>query len=349
MARLPYAVEPSAFDRDPAIDALVDEIRALGALADPRIDSDDWLGKAIAEIARPIDEATRSRPCAAATTTRSRPRCCALLRRLRLALALEGLGREFRAATARRGDRAARRRCGRAWRAFATTPAPTWRRCCATSCGRSSSYYEEVKQRAGVLDFLDLLLVARDLVRDHAAVRAELQQRFTHIFVDEFQDTDPLQAEILLLLAADDPAETDWRRARPLPGKLFIVGDPKQSIYRFRRADVALYQGVKRPAARVRRRAGASDGELSRDARNPGDVNAAFAPLMPSESPTQPAYVAADAVSRGLPRRSRDGRAAGARALRRTRLRHQVSDRRIAARRGRRASCDGWSRRADGR
>ena len=58
--------------------------------------------------------------------------------------------------------------------------------------------------------------------------------RFTCLFVDEFQDTDPLQAELLLLLAADDPAEREWTRVRPVPGKLFIVGDPKQSIYRFR-------------------------------------------------------------------------------------------------------------------
>jgi len=58
------------------------------------------------------------------------------------------------------------------------------------------------------------------------------------IFVDEFQDTDPLQAEILLLLSSASPAESDWQKVRPGPGKLFIVGDPKQSIYRFRRADV---------------------------------------------------------------------------------------------------------------
>ena len=105
--------------------------------------------------------------------------------------------------------------------------------------------YQELKIRAGRLDFLDLLLVARDLLRDRAEVRRELQGRFTHVFVDEFQDTDPLQAEILLLLAADDPVETDWTRARPVPGKLFLVGDPKQSIYRFRRADVGLYESVK--------------------------------------------------------------------------------------------------------
>ncbi len=105
--------------------------------------------------------------------------------------------------------------------------------------------YEELKRKTGQLDFLDLLLLTRDLVRGNARVRRELQQRFTHLFVDEFQDTDPLQAEILLLLADDDPEETDWRRARPLPGKLFLVGDPKQSIYRFRRADVVLYQEIK--------------------------------------------------------------------------------------------------------
>ena len=75
-------------------------------------------------------------------------------------------------------------------------------------------------------------------------MRASFQQRFKRIFVDEFQDTDPLQAEILLLLAADDPAADELAEIRPVPGKLFIVGDPKQSIYRFRRADVGIYRGV---------------------------------------------------------------------------------------------------------
>ncbi len=104
--------------------------------------------------------------------------------------------------------------------------------------------YEALKSRSGALDFLDLLLCARGLVRDSEAIRRQFQARFTHLFVDEFQDTDPLQAEILLLLAADDPAERDWRRTVPTKGKLFIVGDPKQSIYRFRRADVGIYKEV---------------------------------------------------------------------------------------------------------
>ena len=105
--------------------------------------------------------------------------------------------------------------------------------------------YERAKARAGQLDYLDLLLKVRDLLVRDAAVRAHLQARFTHILVDEFQDTDALQIEILLLLAAENPDDSDWRRLRPAPGKLFLVGDPKQSIYRFRRADIVLYQDVR--------------------------------------------------------------------------------------------------------
>jgi ATP-dependent exoDNAse (exonuclease V) beta subunit len=105
--------------------------------------------------------------------------------------------------------------------------------------------YEDLKRRSGRLDFLDLLLLARDLIRDDDGMRAGFQRRFTHIFVDEFQDTDPLQAEILLLLAGADPAVRKWREIEPAPGKLFLVGDPKQSIYRFRRADVGLYLEVR--------------------------------------------------------------------------------------------------------
>ncbi len=104
--------------------------------------------------------------------------------------------------------------------------------------------FEDLKRQAGMLDFQDQLFRARDLVRGHAAVRQYLQQRFTHFYIDEFQDTDPVQAELFLLLAADDPQETDWRRVRPQPGKLFLVGDPKQSIYKFRRADVRLYESI---------------------------------------------------------------------------------------------------------
>ena len=153
--------------------------------------------------------------------------------------------------------------------------------------------YEELKAQAGALDFIDLLLKARDLVRGNAGVRQGFHQRFTHIFVDEFQDTDPLQAEILLLLAADDPAQDDWRRVRPIPGRLFIVGDPKQSIYRFRRADVGIYREVCDRLVG----AGATPVQLTTSFRSvPGIqafVNAAFAPVMTGDPATlQANYVA---------------------------------------------------------
>jgi ATP-dependent exoDNAse (exonuclease V) beta subunit len=106
--------------------------------------------------------------------------------------------------------------------------------------------YQEQKNRSGCLDFLDLLIKARDLIAASPSVRAHFQSRFTHLFVDEFQDTDPLQAEIILLLSADDINATDWKNLKTVPGKLFIVGDPKQAIYRFRRADIGTYENVKR-------------------------------------------------------------------------------------------------------
>jgi len=104
--------------------------------------------------------------------------------------------------------------------------------------------YEALKAREGALDFLDLLLKTRDLIVRDRTVRAAFQRRFRRIFVDEFQDTDPIQAEILLLLSADTPDVTERTTVCPERGKLFIVGDPKQSIYRFRRADVDLYMEV---------------------------------------------------------------------------------------------------------
>jgi ATP-dependent exoDNAse (exonuclease V) beta subunit len=155
------------------------------------------------------------------------------------------------------------------------------------------SGYERLKQAAGALDFVDLLLRARDLLTRHAAVRHAFQARFTHIFVDEFQDTDPLQAEILLLLSADDPAANDWRGVTPRAGKLFIVGDPKQAIYRFRRADVETYREV----CELLEARGAKRAFLHTSFRATPSiqraVNAAFEPLMTGDRLTlQAEYVA---------------------------------------------------------
>jgi ATP-dependent exoDNAse (exonuclease V) beta subunit len=100
--------------------------------------------------------------------------------------------------------------------------------------------YTRRKREAAALDFDDLLLRAHDLVANHEAVRVALGERYRHIFVDEFQDTDPIQAAIIFLIAAQErPAR--WQEARLRPGALFLVGDPKQGIYRFRGANIEAY------------------------------------------------------------------------------------------------------------
>ncbi len=105
--------------------------------------------------------------------------------------------------------------------------------------------YAAWRRRNGRLNFQDLLLIARDLLRDRPGVRRAFQERFLPILVDEFQDTDPIQAEILFYLTGEDVEEKDWRKLTPRPGSLFVVGDPKQSIYRFRRADIETYGAVR--------------------------------------------------------------------------------------------------------
>lgn len=107
------------------------------------------------------------------------------------------------------------------------------------------AYGARRRNEFGLLDFQDLLMRATALLREHADVRRFFAERYTRLFVDEFQDTDPIQAELMFLLTGDDPKESDWRRITPKPGSLFVVGDPKQSIYRFRRADISTYNWVK--------------------------------------------------------------------------------------------------------
>ena len=105
--------------------------------------------------------------------------------------------------------------------------------------------YDRKRREVAGLSNQDLLFKAAELLRGSAALRSYFQRRFTHLLVDEFQDTDPIQAEVLLLLTSSDVEEPDWSKTRPRPGSLFVVGDPKQSIYRFRRADITTYNRVK--------------------------------------------------------------------------------------------------------
>ena len=103
--------------------------------------------------------------------------------------------------------------------------------------------WRDYKRAAALLDFDDLLHTARDLLAQHPAVRQALAQRYRHVLVDEFQDTDPLQIEILWRLCGDPSSASDKKLLswKIRPGALFLVGDPKQAIYRFRGADVNAY------------------------------------------------------------------------------------------------------------
>ena len=102
------------------------------------------------------------------------------------------------------------------------------------------------RRREGALDYQDLLVFSRDLLQKDPAIRQRLHERFPRILIDEFQDTDPLQVELAALIAHEGPGEpAHWQSANVEPGRLFMVGDPKQSIYRFRRADIELFKRVR--------------------------------------------------------------------------------------------------------
>ena len=85
--------------------------------------------------------------------------------------------------------------------------------------------HAERRAASGRLSFDDLLLGARDLIRDHAHARGHFRRRYKTLLIDEFQDTDPLQAELVMLLAAEQSTD-NWLDAVPAPGRLFVVGDP---------------------------------------------------------------------------------------------------------------------------
>ena len=95
--------------------------------------------------------------------------------------------------------------------------------------------YTERKRRENVVDFADQIEFALAFLRNAPERRREeLRERFAYVMVDEFQDTDPRQWDIITHLVSEDPDEFDARN-------VFVVGDAKQSIYRFRNADVTQF------------------------------------------------------------------------------------------------------------
>ena len=99
--------------------------------------------------------------------------------------------------------------------------------------------------QSGFISFDGLLVLACNLLQGNTPVRESLKRKYKAILVDEFQDTDPIQYEIILYLAEElGHQASHWRSIKLAPGKLFIVGDPKQSIYSFRRADIEAYHRI---------------------------------------------------------------------------------------------------------
>jgi len=114
---------------------------------------------------------------------------------------------------------------------------------------RASQDFARERHETGQLGFEDLLMLSATLLREHPRVRDALGMRYRRLLVDEFQDTDPVQAEVCFLLASESSEGNDWRNVKPRAGAIFLVGDPKQSIYRFRRADIQVYEFAKERVA----------------------------------------------------------------------------------------------------
>ncbi|RPJ69351.1 MAG: hypothetical protein EHM24_18845 [Acidobacteria bacterium] len=151
-------------------------------------------------------------------------------------------------------------------------------------------YYAAVRRRRNAVNYVDLLQVTARMLRECPHVRLALRSKYRWLFIDEFQDTDPIQAEIFLALAGDEDGGLR-------PGSLFVVGDPKQSIFRFRRADIDIYNRV---AARIEE-TGGSRLLLTANFRSlPGVcalANEVFPPLFGALSaPWSPPFQALDPV-----------------------------------------------------
>ena len=278
--RGPWRREP--VERGAALAALLDELGSLGSLAAIAEHPDSWLGKNLAELARAVTE-IRLRQSVAADVDALEADLRELARSRQIHWHWKGHPRKPFAPGLDAEIVRQRRDAAKAdldvllERADADLAA-----CLHAELWPVVERYEQAKQSAGKLDFLDLLLRARTLLAGNPAVLAHYRTRFTHFFVDEFQDTDPLQAEILTLLADGEP------------GRLFVVGDPKQSIYRFRRADLGVYRAVRERLAE----SGARVLQLTTSFRSVPSlqeaVNVSFEAVLPEYVPLAPHRTEAD-------------------------------------------------------
>ncbi|MDN5765563.1 MAG: UvrD-helicase domain-containing protein [Humibacillus sp.] len=158
-------------------------------------------------------------------------------------------------------------------------------------CGERVLASAQERRAEGRLEFHDLLVLTRNLLRDNAEVRGALQERYQRLLLDEFQDTDPIQIEIAVRIAGGVGADAEnWEDVAVPAGALFVVGDPKQSIYRFRRADIATYLRAQNVLG--------GQVTLTTNFRTGAPVldwvNAVFADLIVADEGKQPDYVALD-------------------------------------------------------
>lgn len=110
---------------------------------------------------------------------------------------------------------------------------------------KTKAYYTQYKKQTGKMNFQDLLILTNRMLKESVDARMHFQDKYKTLLVDEFQDTDPIQAQILMFLTGEELEEKRWDSLTPYPGSLFVVGDPKQSIYAFRRADIEIYEKFK--------------------------------------------------------------------------------------------------------
>ena len=148
------------------------------------------------------------------------------------------------------------------------------------------------QRKQGRLDYQDLLVSTKEILCDPtrgSVIRSKIADKYQCLLVDEFQDTDPIQIEIVTLIASaiDTESWTSWQAAPTLPGHLFFVGDPKQSIYRFRRADISLYLDTQKKYE-------TGQLQLSTNFRSTPEIiswiNKVFGDLINSREGSQPSY-----------------------------------------------------------
>jgi ATP-dependent exoDNAse (exonuclease V) beta subunit len=228
------------FDRDAEIDALLERLGAIAALTSESVPASDGVMQLATKLRARLSELEQREALRGRDHDELERVLSGMADERDLGWEKDGRGAKF--GTRVRADVLGLRDAVRErLRAFAVAADADLAYCLGRDLRPALDAYDARKAHLGVLDHLDTLLRARALLAESATARAALSARFRYLFVDEVQDVDPVQRDVILLLAAADPSVSDPAKAAPRPGALFLVGDPKQAIYGFRRADLRTY------------------------------------------------------------------------------------------------------------